>query len=174
MSQDQTELQAAPNIINRLAGITDGSTLDELRRQRADALKYAQGSFNELLDVEDPQGLSRYEREMVALRVAILNDHAGLVELHRGRLRALGASEAILTVLKQFPVARPSSPRENAILRHVDRLTRAPATATPEHIAELKAAGLSASEIVTLAQLIAFMSFQVRVLTGLRLLAEER
>jgi uncharacterized protein YciW len=37
----------------------------------------------------------------------------------------------------------------------------------------LRTQGLSARDIVTISQLIAYLSFQVRVLAGLRLFAEE-
>jgi uncharacterized protein YciW len=65
------------------------------------------------------------------------------------------------------------SPREEAILRHTDLLTHEPGAATPEHLNDLRAVGLSPRDIVTISQLIALLSFQVRILTGLRLLAEE-
>jgi len=58
------------------------------------------------------------------------------------------------------------------VLEHVDRLTKEPRVATPEDLMGLKAQGLSDAAIVTISQLIAFLSFQVRALVGLQLLAE--
>jgi uncharacterized protein YciW len=55
----------------------------------------------------------------------------------------------------------------------VDRLTNAPATATAAHIAKLTAVGLTPRDIVVISQLTAFLSFQLRTLVGLRVLAEE-
>jgi uncharacterized protein YciW len=54
----------------------------------------------------------------------------------------------------------------------VDRLTQEPRAADEGDIQALQAAGLGARDIVTIAQLIAFLSFQVRLLAGLRVLAE--
>ena len=67
----------------------------------------------------------------------------------------------------------PLPDRLAAILRHTDLLTTDPGGASRPAIDELRAHGLAARDIVTISQLIAFLSFQVRVLAGLRLLAED-
>jgi CMD domain protein len=159
--------------INELAGIAPGSPVGQLRAQRPDVVRAAQGSYRALLEPDDPAGVSCREREMIALRVALLTPSPVVAAWHRDRLRSLGASDADLDAIAQFPDGMALSPREAAILRYADRLTREPGTARPEHIADAKAAGLGPRDIVTIAQLIAYMSFAVRLLAGLRLLAEE-
>ncbi|MGI8857650.1 MAG: CMD domain protein [Thermomicrobiales bacterium] len=161
------------DIINELAGIAPDSPVGKLRAQRPEVVRAAQGSYRALLEPDDPAGVSRREREMIALRVALLTPSPALAAWHRDRLRDLGATDADLAAIAQFPDGAGLSPRETAILRYTDRLTREPNTARPEHIADIKAAGLSPRDIVTIAQLIAYMSFAVRLLAGLRLLAEE-
>ena len=159
--------------IDRLAGIAPGSPLARLRAQRPEVARHAAGSFLALLEPDDPGGVSRREREAIALRVAVLTPSPPIAERHRARLRALGADDAALVAIEQFPHGAALAPREAAILRHTDRLTLEPGAATPARIAELKAAGLGPRDIVTIAQLIAYLSFEARVLAGLRLLAEE-
>ncbi|HYR15974.1 MAG TPA: hypothetical protein VEQ67_17425, partial [Mycobacterium sp.] len=66
--------------------------------------------------------------------------------------------------------ARAGSPRLQAILRHTDLLATQPRRARPDDLQALADAGLSTTEIVTLSQVIAFVSFQVRVIAGLQLL----
>jgi CMD domain protein len=161
------------DIINELAGIASDSPVGQLRAQRPDVVRAAQGSYRALLEPDDPAGVSRREREMIALRVALLTPSPTVAAWHRDHLRTLGATDADLAAIEQFPDSTALSPREAAILRYTDRLTREPGTARPEHIAAVKAAGLSPRDIVTIAQLIAYMSFAVRLLVGLRLLAEE-
>jgi CMD domain protein len=161
------------DIINELAGIVPDSPVGQLRAQRPDVVRAAQGSYRALLEPDDPAGVSRREREMIALRAALLTPSPTVAAWHRDRLRALGASDVDLAAIEQFPAGTVLSPREAAILRYADRLTREPGTARPEHIADVKAAGLGPRDIVTIAQLIAYMSFAVRLLAGLRLLAEE-
>lgn len=160
------------DVINRFAGLTSDSPLGQLRAQRPAVARHAQGSYQALLEPDDPAGVSRYERELIALRVAVLTPSPPLAAWHRARLSDLGASEAALAAVERFPDGPPLSPREAAIVRHTDRLTLEPGAAGPAQIAELKAAGLHPRDIVTIAQLIALLSFQVRVLAGLRVLAE--
>ena len=59
-------------------------------------------------------------------------------------------------------------------MRHADLLAQAPAEATAEDLRKLEALGYSSRDIVALAQLVAFVSFQSRLLAGLRILQEER
>jgi CMD domain protein len=159
--------------INELAGVAPDSPVGQLRAQRPEVVRAAQASYRTLLEPDDPAGVSRREREMIALRVAVLTPSPTVAAWHRDRLRGLGATDADLAAIEQFPDGTRLSPRETAILRYTDRLTREPGTARPEHIADVKAAGLSPRDIVTIAQLIAYMSFAVRLIAGLRLLAEE-
>ena len=55
-----------------------------------------------------------------------------------------------------------------AILRFAHTLTTDPVKADKAALLRLKESGLSTPEIVTLAQLIAFISYQTRVVAGLR------
>ena len=58
------------------------------------------------------------------------------------------------------------------MLRHTDLVTVDPKEAVDGDIAALKSAGLEDADIVRLSQLIAFVSYQIRVVAGLRLIAE--
>jgi CMD domain protein len=162
------------DLLNRWAGIAPDSALARLRAERADVAGAGQRSYQVLLEPDDPAGVSRLEREMVALRVALLTPCPPLVAWHRQRLLDLGATEATVAAIEQFPAGPAQPARERAVLDYVDRLTRAPGTATAEHLAELKAAGLTPPDIVTIAQLIALLCFEARVLAGLRLLEDPR
>ncbi|HMN26894.1 MAG TPA: CMD domain protein [Caldilineaceae bacterium] len=160
------------DVINHLAGLESGDRLAELRNQRSDVATYAQGSFATLLDPEEPAGLSRGERELVALRVATLNANPTLAAFHRQRLEALGVAPTTVAAVATFPATEAFTQREAAILRHVDLLTNEPRAASRAEIAALQEAGLSTPAIVTLAQLVAYLSFSVRLLAGLRILGE--
>jgi CMD domain protein len=162
---------AVTDVIDHMAGVTAGSAAARARAQRPDVVRHAQGSYDALLAPPDPAGLSLIERAQVALRVALLTPSAPGVAWYRARLTDLGAA-ATATVIEHFPQGPAVSPRLAALLHHADRLTTAPSSATPAHLRALEAAGLDPATIVTLAQLIAFVSFQVRVVAGLRALME--
>jgi CMD domain protein len=170
-SQPTETATQRPDIVDQLAGLEAGSPLYELRHQRADVARYTQGSYHELLEPQDLAGVSRIERESIALRAATLAGSERVAEHHRAQLRALGVSDDISAV-EQFPNGAALPERLALILRHVDLLTLEPRAATLEAIQALQAGGLSARDIVIVSQLIAFLSFEVRVLAGLRALGE--
>jgi CMD domain protein len=62
-------------------------------------------------------------------------------------------------------------PRLAAALEHAHLLVFHPRDATPAALQALLDAGWSTTDIVTLSQLVAFLSFQIRVVAGLRTLA---
>lgn len=61
--------------------------------------------------------------------------------------------------------------RLSAALEHAHLLVFRPREASPEALQALLDAGWSTSDIVTLSQLVAFLTFQIRVVAGLELLA---
>jgi uncharacterized protein YciW len=147
----------SPDVIDRVAGLSPGSALARLRRERPDIVRYSEGAYAALLEPRDPGGVSRAERLAIALKIATINEDAALAAHYRGELASAGA-------------AVTEDARWAAILRHVERVTGAPGTATRAHLDELAAHGLSPRDIVTISQLIALVNYQVRVLAGLRFL----
>ncbi|MGI8913081.1 MAG: CMD domain protein [Chloroflexota bacterium] len=165
---------ADQDVLNQWAGVEADSMVAQLRAERPDVAGAAQRSYQALLEPDAPGGVSRPEREMVALRVAVLTPCPPLVAWHQDRLRRLGVSDAAIIAVERFPSGDRPPARERAVLEYVDRLTRTPDMATAAHLAELKTAGLTPRDIVTIAQLVALLSFEVRVLAGLRLLGAAR
>jgi CMD domain protein len=66
---------------------------------------------------------------------------------------------------------RTLGPRLAAAFEHAHMLVFHPRDATPAALQALLDAGWSTTDIVTLSQIVAFLSFQIRVVTGLRTLA---
>jgi CMD domain protein len=66
---------------------------------------------------------------------------------------------------------RTLGPRLTAAFEHVHMLVYHPRDAVPAALQALLDAGWSTTEIVTLSQIVAFLSFQIRVVAGLRVLA---
>jgi CMD domain protein len=162
------------DIINQLAGIADDSPLGKLRASREITFNAAQGSFKALLEPDDLGGISRFERDAIAYRIAFLEQSKPLADLHRTRLQESGASNAEIEAIEDYPETGVLTAHLNAMLAHVDLLTLEPSAASPEALTALRAAGLSTRDIVTVSQLIAFVSFQVRLLASLRVMAESQ
>ncbi|HEY4026102.1 MAG TPA: alkylhydroperoxidase domain protein [Candidatus Dormibacteraeota bacterium] len=170
------------DVLNALAGIAATSPVLALRQQRHEATAHAQGSYDALFRPPDPGGVGSLERAAVALRVAAWHDEAGLVDHYRQLLSAAGegGEELAGAIVTGAGGAGGVAVRDGggdlaarlrAELDHADLLATHPVDARPEHLAALTAAGLTVRDIVTVSQLIAFVSFQARVLAGLLLLA---
>ncbi|MDD2926486.1 CMD domain protein, partial [Rhodoferax sp.] len=163
----------ASDLIDALAGLPVGSPLALLRSERPEVKSATQGSFDALFELDDVQGLTLIERHAVALRVATLQGSSVLTQFHHTRLQGLNAPQDVASAATAAPGLEwdSTSWRWQAIAAFVDRLSLTPFEAEASHLAPLLAVGLSASDTVTLAQLIAFVSYQTRLLAGLTALA---
>jgi len=156
------------DVMDTLAGLAEGSPLAALRRQRPDVVKHLQGSDNVIFSPQDDGGLTRPERAAAALRVATLLRDSVLSEHYRARLAPLDPDGTLARTVEGG--ARITEVRWDAILAHVDLVTRGPGSAERKDIDNLLAAGLSSHAVVSLSQLIAYVNFQARVLAGLHAL----
>jgi uncharacterized protein YciW len=146
---------AGPDVIDAIAGLGPESPVALLRRQREAFVRHAQGSHDVLLAPDDPGGLSVTERAAIALCVATMERDEALIAHYQARLESVGGVSARLDV----------------ILDHVRLVVGSPAAATRERLDALIAVGLAPRDIVAITQIVAFVSYQVRVVAGLRALA---
>ena len=163
------------DVIDRLAGIAPDSRTAALRREKPDLVRFAQGSYDALLEPAAPEGVSLVERHAIAYRAALLTRFPEVAEWHRARLEARGAAPETIQAVAEFTDGHAEGgigPRLEALLAHTNRVTVSPGSAQPEHIVQLKAAGLTPKEIVTVGQLVAFVSYQVRAIAVARALEE--
>ena len=140
------------DILAELAEIKPGSPLAEARATRDAATRHAQGSY-EILFTQQDSDFALDERFAVAAKVARWHNAEALAAHYAG-----------------FGLADPTSDRLTPALNFARLLTFSPVEATPTSLRALTQAGWSKEGIVTLAQLIAFVSFQSRLIAGLRLL----
>ncbi|MGJ0480098.1 alkylhydroperoxidase domain protein [Pantoea agglomerans] len=137
------------DLIATLADIDPDSELAHARHTRHAATLHAQGSYDVLFSQGD-EDFPLTERRLLAAQVAGWHGQPGLQAHYQPQ---------------EIP---PESKRLNAAEAFAHRLTFEPVAATPEHLEFLKQAGWSLRGIVTLAQLVAFVSFQSQLLAGLR------
>lgn len=160
--------RAAPDVIEHLAGIEEGSPAATLRRQKPDLVAFAQGSYEALLEPEDPGGVSLIERHAIGYRVGLLTGFPAVADWHRDRLQQLGVDDDLLAAIAEFPEHEGLDRRLATLLAHTDRVTTAPGQAEAAHIEELHAAGLTPRDIVTVGQLIGFLAYQIRAIAVAR------
>jgi CMD domain protein len=159
------------DVIDEAAGLAPESALAQLRRARPDVVRHAQGSYEAVFEPTAEGAVNRVERVALALRVALLNEAEGLAQHYRARLARLDSS-GMLAHAAMPGSSAPNDPRLAAMLAHADRVTRAPETATPDHLRQLEAQGLRARDIVVLSQLVALVNYQVRAVAALRLMGD--
>ena len=145
-------MSLSQDILAELAEIAADSALGKARALREAATRHAQGSYEVLFSQQD-EDFPLEERFAVAAKVARLHQADALAAHYAG-----------------FGIADPTTPRLAAALGFARLLTFTPVEATPAALQTLGDAGWSLRGIVTLAQLVAFVSFQSRLLSGLRLL----
>ena len=188
----------APDVIAGLAGISRGSALDRLRDRRPVAKAQSQRTFEALFEPEDATAMPVAERYAVAAFVAGLHGPSATSDFYAGRMAPEHRTAVLAAISAgagrgpygRFPagqltredtegpvfsagaqageLAGELGQRLAAALTHAHMLVFAPRDAAPGHLRALEAAGWSADGIVTLSQLVAFLSFQVRVADGLR------
>ncbi|MFL9925693.1 CMD domain protein [Herbaspirillum lusitanum] len=155
------------DIVDRLSGLPAGSPIHTLRHQREKVAAATQGSYDTLFD-PTLEGIGLDERLLVALYACRLTGGSELIAHYRERLLALPADAAQLKVVEQgVPEDLPAG-RLQAMLAFTRALTERPVEGDKAAIETLPAAGISTPAVVALAQLIAFISYQVRVVAGLK------
>jgi uncharacterized protein YciW len=140
-------------VIEQMVDAAPGSPLAAAMAERATLLQASQANHDAVLTPQEPGGLSHSDRHVLAARIAWLSGNNRLAGHYA---KAGGALQA--------------DARMGAILRHVELVTLTPREATKADITRLTVAGVDPADIVRLSQLIAFVSYQVRVIAGLRLI----
>lgn len=152
----------------RLAGIDPASKLAEVVAKRADIFELTEKTHDAALRPVEPGGLSHGLRAALACRVAKLNRDDAFVGHFAQLLDQAKATDAERQVADlDFAAA---DERSKALIRHADMLAADPKSATAADIEQLRRAGISEPDIVRLSELVAFLSYQIRVVAGLRLM----
>ncbi len=112
-------------------------------------------------------GLSRAEREAIAVVVSANNDCDYCVNHHAEALRRYIRDEDTLNRLMTADGLETLEPRLSNIVRHAEKLTTAPVAMTESDLGELRAEGLSDEDILDLTLIVAYFNFVNRIALGL-------
>lgn len=156
------------NIIERIVGAPAGSDLEAAMQARSEILRLSQASHDAVVTPKDPGALSHVERAALAERMARHNQDAELAAHYRTCLTAAGETDVALAIATLVPDP-DLEPRLAEVVRFTDLVTLHPREAQRSDIESLKTAGLSEADIVKLTELIAFVNYQVRVISGFKL-----
>jgi CMD domain protein len=192
------------DIIDRLVAIEPGSRLDHIRAGRPQARENIQKSYLALFQPGDFGGFPLRERLAVGAFVAGLHREPASAAFYATEFGSVEPdladiiAQEVVRGTAQGPYGRyPAGPlstedkpgaayrvedghrsslgeRLAAGLAHAHLLVFHPRDASQQALAALLAAGWSTTDIVTLSQLVAYLTFQIRVAAGLRELAASR
>ena len=112
-------------------------------------------------------GLSRLEREAIAVVVSANNECAYCVNHHAEALRRYIDDAETLEMLTTADGVETLEPRLSNIVRHAEKLTSAPGAMTESDLGELRAVGLSDGDILDLTLIAAYFNFVNRIAVGL-------
>ncbi len=186
------------DVIDGLVGITPGSKLDAIRAQRSEARKHAQASYTSLFEPKDLGGVSADERHAIAAFVAGLHGEPRTDAFYAAKLPAdlrTAVATEVSAAKSKGPYGRfPKGPlsvedapgptwkvsdagraalgsRLTAAFEHTHMLVFHPRDASAPSLQSLLDAGWTTTDIVTISQLVSFLSYQIRVVSGLTVLA---
>lgn len=166
-----TSYDLANDLVDRVAGLAPGSATHTLRHARDKVAVATQGSYDGLLDPA-LEGISVVERLLVALYATRLTPAPALVEHYRAELGKHSVDAAQLEAAASGQPEDVAEPRLRAMLAFTRTLIENPVEGDKAALLKLPAAGLSTPAVVALAQLIAFLSYQTRLVAGLEALKQ--
>ncbi|WFR98814.1 CMD domain-containing protein [Rhizobium tumorigenes] len=153
--------------MDKAAGLSPDDAIFNARRFRPEFVQGAELCRLSVLTPEHGLGLSTVLRIALARRIAASNADKVLVADYEAQLAALQPGEDLLALANgATDLGEPLA----TIARHVDLITLSPIKAQASDITRLVEAGFDNPQIVALSELIAFVNFQTRVATGLRLM----
>ena len=112
-------------------------------------------------------GLSRAEREAIAVVVSANNECDYCVNHHAEALRRYIKDEEVISMLMTADGLETLEPRLSNIVRHAEKLTTAPGAMTESDLGELRAEGLSDSDILDITLIVGYFNFVNRIAVGL-------
>lgn len=112
-------------------------------------------------------GLSRPEREAIAVVVSASNECAYCVQHHAEALRRYIEDEEVVGLLMSADGLETLEPRLSNIVRHAEKLTTAPGAMTESDLGELRAVDLSDGDILDLTLIVGYFNFVNRIAMGL-------
>jgi uncharacterized protein YciW len=157
------------DVVAQLAGIAPHGTTAELRAARGDASRFTQGSFDALF-APDATALSLDERLAAAAYAAHLARAHDAADFYRQSIEAGDVRHVLDSFIADDSAPAGTEARLTAILAHTRALSVLDASTDQAALGKLEHVGLSTPAIVALSQLVAFVSYQVRVVAALRAL----
>ena len=157
-----------PDVVDAVLALKTDHPTWALRRQRDKVVAATQGSYDAMFSLA-VQGLAVQERLLVALHACRVSKADALAAHYRERLANEGAHSAVIAAVNAGESVADLRLRD--MLAFCGKLIERPIEGDRAAVQALADIGLSTPAIVALTQLIAFVSYQIRLAAGLAALA---
>lgn len=155
------------DLIDSVVGLTPANPLYATRHARAKVSSATQGSYELFFDPA-VGSLAIPERLLVAYYACVLSKAASLAQHYHDAFLLQGGDGPTLALAGDNQLEQLSSSRLKALLVFTGTLIEKPLEGDQAAVQALQTAGVSTPDIVMLAQLIAFLSYQTRLAAGLQ------
>jgi uncharacterized peroxidase-related enzyme len=112
-------------------------------------------------------GLSKAEREMIAVVVSVANECRYCIAAHSAALRKLTKDPALADAIAADHATAPVEPHVRAMLDYARKLTLEPTRMAPADVERLREAGWSDEDVLDIAEVTAMFNFSNRMASGL-------
>lgn len=112
-------------------------------------------------------GLSKAEREMIAVVVSVANECRYCIAAHSAALRKLTRDPALADAIAADHGQAPLEPRQRAMLDYALKLTTAIAEVEEADVRRLREAGWTDEDVLDIAEVTAMFNFTNRMASGL-------
>ncbi|MFW7340940.1 CMD domain protein [Pollutimonas sp. H1-120] len=152
--------------VDAIVGLTPADPLYGVRHARHKVVHATQGSYELFFDPSS-QGLPIQERLLVAWHASILSRSVALTQHYRDALADHVVDASAIAAIEGGRVDDLPPSRLRAMLIFTGKLILKPVDGDKAALEQLRDAGMATPDIVTLAQLVAFLSYQIRLVAGL-------
>lgn len=162
------------DVIDAILGADATGKIAELRNRKPNLAAELQDYYRALFEPEpaSAEAFPLADRYLIAVRVASHNGSAAVADWYANLAIEAGVSDETIARVRDVGTAWTDQTCFGAAVRRADLVTTRPSATEAGHIQELKDAGLSPAGILSLSQVIAFVSYQLRLIAGFRALGE--
>ena len=163
-------MSATIDVIDQMLAMGGSGPIADLRGRKPELAQQLQ-SYHESIfrpSEHSANAFSLADRAVIAIRVASFTRSASVVTWYARIAQRAGVSAETIERAKNVATPWTDESPLGAAVRHADLVTVRPADARPSDLQALKDAGFLPAGILSLSQTIAFVSYQLRLVAGLR------
>jgi uncharacterized protein YciW len=163
-------MKPTSDVIDTILGVVAGDPIARLRGEKPERATQLQAYYDAIFtpDAESTSALAPATRCLVAVRVASHTRSRAVADWYAAEAARHGAAADQIAIARESGRPWTGDPALAAAIRHAELLTTTPSRARQADLQALEEAGLTPAGIVSLSQVIAFVSYQLRLIAGLR------